>query len=257
MAIITLLTDSGDQDHYVAAIRAKILSINPGLRIEDISHRIQPGNLSQAAFVLRSVYKDFPEGTIHLVGVDAISVSVYLAIFTEGHYLVGPDNGILSLFGERALTNIVELNNPLTGSSTFPEKDILAPAAAKLASGVPLSDLGKPFSAIRRLTQRQLKTSRQQILGFVLHVDVHGNLITNITREAFEQTGMGRKFLVRFGKEKSDRIQNFYHQSEPGDCFVLFNSLGLMEVGINRGNASRLLGLSADSPVNVLFADEV
>ena len=255
MAIITLLTDSGDQDHYVAAIKAKILSVNPGLRIEDISHRIQPGNLSQAAFVLQSVFRDYPDGTVHLIGVDSISSSGYLAASIDGHFLIGPDNGILSLFSERPLTAVVELNFNGTGQSTFPEKDILAPAAARLASGMGLSDLGKPVTTIRRLTQRQLKVSRQQILGFVLHVDHQGNLITNITRDAFEQTGAGRKFVVRFGKEKSDRIQSFYHQSEPGDCFVLFTSLGLLEVGINRGNASRLLGLSADSPVNVLFEE--
>lgn len=256
MAIITLLTDSGDQDHYVAAIKAKILSVNPGLRIEDISHRIQSGNLSQAAFILRSVFRDYPQGTVHLIGVDSISGSGYLAASLDGHFLVGPDNGILSLFSDQPLITLVELNNaPGAEQSTFPERDIMAPAAARLASGVVLSDLGKPVNTLRRLTQRQLKVSRQQILGFVLHVDHQGNLITNISREAFDQTGAGRKFLVRFGKEKSDRIQNFYHQSEPGDCFVLFNSLGLMEVGINRGNASRLLGLSTDSPINILFED--
>ena len=257
MAIITLLTDSGNQDHYVAAIKAKILSVNPGLRIEDITHQIAPGNMSQASFVLNSVFRDYPKGTVHLVGVDSIAVSEagYLAASIEDHFFVAPDNGILSLVSERPITQVITLNALPQAPTTFPEKEILAPAAARLASGVALSDLGKPIASIVRLTQRQLKTSRQQILGFVVHVDHQGNLITNITRQAFEQIGSGRKFMVRFGRERSDRIQNYYHESEPGDCFVLFNSSGFMEVGINRGNASRLLGLGADSPVNILFED--
>ena len=257
MAIITLLTDSGDTDHYVAAIKARILSVNPGLRIEDITHQIPAGSISQASFVLNSVFREYPKGTVHLIGVDSIALSDsgYLAASIEDHFFVAPDNGILSLVSERPIQQAVALNGLHIASSTFPEKEILAPAAAKIASGVALSDLGKPVTALVRLTQRQLKTSRQQILGFIVHVDHQGNLITNITRQAFEQICGGRKFIVRFGKERSNRIQNYYHESEPGDCFVLFNSLGFMEVGINRGNASRLLGLGTDSPVNILFED--
>jgi len=255
MAIITLLTDSGDQDHYVAAIKAKILSINPSLRLEDISHRIAPGSLPQAAFVIRSVFRDFPVGTVHLLGVDSIAATPegYLAALIDDHFFVAPDNGILSLISERPALQLVSINSIQTLVTSFPEREILAPAAARLASGVAITDLGQPTTSFLRLTQRQLKVSRQQILGFVLHVDHQGNLITNITREAFEKVREGRNFTIRFGREKADRIQNFYHQSEPGDCFVLFNSLGLLEVGINRGNASRLLGLSNDSPINIMF----
>jgi S-adenosylmethionine hydrolase len=255
MAIVTLITDSGARDHYVASIRAKILSVNPGLRIEDISHGIEGGDISQAAFILRSVFRDFPKGTVHLIGVDAVANSEegYIAASLEDHYFVGPDNGIFSLLSEKPVVNPVGLNSPVTVHSTFPERDILAPAAAKLASGVALTDLGRLLPGTRRLTLRLLKVTPQSILGYVSYVDGQGNLITNITKEAFDQTCAGRSFSVKFGRERADRIQMYYHQSEPGDCFALFNSLGLLEVGIYRGNGSRLLGLTPDSPVNIMF----
>lgn len=257
MELVTLLTDSGDQDHYVAAIKARILSLNPELKIIDISHRIVPGNIAQAIFVIRSVFRDFPAGTVHLVGVDSIAMSIesYVACSIEQHYFVAPDNGILSLISEIPPRQVVAINSDSPIKSTFPEKDILAPVVAKLASGSELFEIGRPMNSLARLTQRQLKTSQKQILGFILHVDGQGNLITNITKSAFDQFGLGRKFTVRFGREHASRIQDFYHESEPGDCFVIFNSLGLMEVGINRGNASRLLGLGPDSPINVLFEE--
>lgn len=255
MAIVTLLTDSGERDHYVASIRAKILSVNPDLRIEDISHRIDEGDISRAAFVLRSVFRDFPKGTVHLIGVDAVAASEegYIAAALEDHFFVGPDNGIFTLLSDKPVTNPVSLNTPVTIRSTFPERDILAPAAAKLAGGVALADLGRLLPGPRRLTQRLLKVTPQSILGYVLHIDGQGNLITNISREAFDQVCAGRSFSIRFGRERADRIQTYYHQSEPGDCFALFNSLNLLEVGIYRGNGSRLLGLGPDSPVNILF----
>lgn len=255
MAIITLLTDSGARDHYVASVKAKILSVNPGLRIEDISHHIEGGDISQAAFILRSVFRDFPKGTVHLIGVDAIAASEegYIAASLEDHFFVGPDNGIFSLLSDKSVINPVGLNSPATIHTTFPERDILAPAAAKLASGVALSDLGRLLPGTRRLTLRLLKVTPNSILGYVSYVDGQGNLITNITKEAFDQVCGGRAFSVKFGREKADRIQDFYHQSEPGDSFALFNSLGLLEVGIYQGNGSRLLGLTPDSPVNIIF----
>lgn len=255
MAIITLLTDSGARDHYVASVKAKILSVNPGLRIEDISHHIEGGDISQAAFILRSVFRDFPKGTVHLIGVDAIATSEegYIAASLEDHFFVGPDNGIFSLLSDKSVINPVGLNSPVTIHTTFPERDILAPAAAKLASGVALSDLGRLLPGTRRLTLRLLKVTPNSILGYVSYVDGQGNLITNITKEAFDQVCGGRAFSVKFGREKADRIQTHYHQSEPGDSFALFNSLDLLEVGISHGNGSRLLGLFPDSPVNIMF----
>ncbi|MFM9075725.1 MAG: S-adenosyl-l-methionine hydroxide adenosyltransferase family protein, partial [Bacteroidota bacterium] len=133
------------------------------------------------------------------------------------------------------------------------ERDILAPAAARLASGVALTDLGRPVSAFKRLTDRHFKATKKQILGHVIHIDHYGNLITNIPKDIFDQVVGGRTYTVQFGSERSGRINTDYYQAEPGDSFLLFNSLGLLEIGISYGNATQLLGLGFDSPVNILF----
>ena len=121
MAIVTLLTDSGENDHYVAAIRAKLISVNPGLRIEDISHNVKPADIGHAAFVLRSVFRDFPVGTVHLVGVDSVGGrdEAYIALQLEDHYFVGCDNGLFGLISDRPHQQVVELNSINPIHSTF------------------------------------------------------------------------------------------------------------------------------------------
>jgi S-adenosylmethionine hydrolase len=257
MAIVTLLTDSGESDHYVAAIKAKILSINPGVKLIDISHRIQPCDIAHAAFILRSVFKEFPKGTIHLVGIHATGQrdDALLALQLEDHFFIGADNGLFGLISDKAHQNLVELNTISPVLSTFPEKDIFAPAAVKLASGVALSDLGKPMTTFKKMIDRQVKATKKQITGTVIRVDNFGNLITNIPKEAFDVLSNGKTYTIQFRREKFTRIHTQYNQVEEGECFLLFNSLGLFEIGIYKGNASELLGLSYDSTVNIIFEE--
>ncbi len=257
MAIVTLLTDSGERDHYVAAIKAKVLSTNPGLTIVDISNKISPCDIAHGAFVLKSVFRDFPKGTVHLVAVDAAGNrgDAYFAINLEDHFFVSVDNGLLGLVSDKIPQNLVELNAINSITTSFPEKDILAPAAARLASGVSISTLGKPMSMFKKMTDRHVKATKKQILGHVIRVDGFGNLITNIEKETFEILSKGKVYTITVGGEKMRRIHTNYHQAEQGDCFLLFNSLGLLEIGIYKGNASELLGLSYDSPVNIIFEE--
>jgi S-adenosyl-L-methionine hydrolase (adenosine-forming) len=257
MAIVTLLTDSGESDFYVAAIKAKILSTNPGLTIVDISHQITSCDIAHAAFVLRSVFRDFPKNTVHLVGVDATGNrnDTMVAVQLEDHLFVGADNGLFGLISDKQPQLVIELNkiNPI--NSTFPEKDIYAPAAAKLASGVNISSLGSPLPQFKKMTDRYVKATKKMISGHVIHVDHSGNLITNIPREAFDVLSKGKNYVVQFGGEKFRKIQTNYHQADQGDCFVIFNSLNLLEIGIYKGNASALLGLHYDSPVSIIFEE--
>jgi S-adenosyl-L-methionine hydrolase (adenosine-forming) len=257
MAIVTLLTDSGEIDHYVAAIKARILVVNPGLNLVDISHKILPCDIAHGAFVLKSVFRDFPKGTVHLVGVDANGGrdSLPIAIQLEDHFFVGADNGLLGLISDKGHQLGVSLNSINPVQTTFPEKDILAPAAARLASGVAITTLGKPLTEFKKMLNRQVKATRRIIAGHVMRVDNYGNVITNIQWQDFEILSKGKNFTIQFGGEKAKRIQTDYHQVEQGDCFVLFNSLGLLEIGINKGNGSELLGLQYDSPVNITFEE--
>jgi S-adenosylmethionine hydrolase len=255
MPLITLLTDSGETDFYVAAIKAKILSVNPSLRIEDISHKIAACDIGHGAFVLRAVFRDFPKGTIHLVGVDAAGNKndSFIALQLEDHFFVGVDNGLLGMLSDKPHQSLVELNtiNPI--ETTFPEKDILAVAAAKLASGVAITDLGKQLATFKKRLDRQVKATKKNILGHVVRVDHFGNLITNIQKVDFDILSKGKGFTINIGSEKFRKVHTAYNQAEPGECFLFFNSLGLLEVGIYQGNARELLGMSYDSPVNVLF----
>jgi S-adenosylmethionine hydrolase len=255
MAIVTLLTDSGETDHYVAAIKAKILSVNPGLTIADISHKISPCDIAHGAFVLKSVFNDFPKGTVHLVAVDSTgnADTSTIAIQLEDHFFIGADNGLFGLISEKTHQQAVDINSISPINTTFPEKDIFAVAAAKIASGVSITSLGKPMSSFKKMIGRSVKATRKLIAGHVIRVDNFGNLITNISKTDFDILSKDKNYTVQFAREKFRKINSNYHQAEQGDCFLIFNSLGLLEIGIYKGRANELLGMELDSSVNITF----
>lgn len=255
MAIVTLLTDSGESDHYVAAIKAKILSVNPGLTIVDVSHKILPCDIAHGAFVLKSVFSDFPKGTVHLVGVDATgnSDTSCIAIQLEDHFFIGADNGLFGLISDKSHQQAVDINSVNPFLSTFPERDIFAVVAAKLASGVAITSLGKPMTSFKKMIGRSVKATRKLIAGHVIRVDNFGNLITNISKADFDILSKDKTFTVQFAREKFRKINSNYHQADQGDCFLIFNSLNLLEIGIYKGRANELLGMDLDSSVNITF----
>jgi len=255
MAIVTLLTDSGETDHYAAAIKAKILSVNPGLTVVDISHKVLPCDIAHGAFILKSVFNDFPKGTVHLVAVDSTgnAETSSIAIQLEDHFFVGADNGLFGLISEKPHQQAVDINSINPIASTFPEKEIFATAAAKLASGVSITSLGKAIPSFKKMIGRSVKATRKLIAGHVIRVDNFGNLITNISKADFDILSKGKNFTVQFAREKFRKINSSYHQAEQGDCFLIFNSLGFLEIGIYKGRANELLGMELDSGVNILF----
>jgi S-adenosylmethionine hydrolase len=257
MAIVTLLTDSGESDYYVAAIKAKILSVNPGLNLVDISHKIGPCDLAHGAFVLRSVFRDFPKGTVHLAGIDATGnrEDAYIALQLEDHFFVGTDNGLFSLISDKNHQIVVDINKVNPIQTSFPEKDVLAPVAARLASGVAITSVGIALSTFKKLMNRHVKANKKIIAGHVIRVDGFGNLITNIPKDAFDMLSKDKTYTIQFGGEKFRRLHTNYNQAEQGDCFLLFNSQDLLEIGIYKGNASELLGMGYDSPVNISFEE--
>ena len=256
MAIITFLSDFGWRDHYVASVKAKILSVIPNINILDISHEIEPFNISHAAFVLGAVFRDFPQGTVHLVAVSSQSKSEekFIAMKLEEHYFVGPDNGIFSLLSDRNPSVIVELQNDPLIAANFPEKNVLAHAAVALASGRALYDIGKQMMAIHRLISRQIKTTKNEIEGRISHIDKYGNLITNIKLEDYTLVSKSRQARIQIGSTTVDGISDSYYKKEGGDCICLFNSLGLLEVSIIHGHAGKLLNMRHDSPIKVIFS---
>lgn len=255
MALLTFLSDFGLKDHYVAAVKAKILSVNQMAQIIDISHHIHLQDLAQAAQVLGAVFRDFPPGSIHLVGVEGGGALFdgYVAAELEGHYILTADNGIFGLLSDLPPSRAVQL--PIKGEvSSFAARQILAPAAAQLSLGQALEKLGE-VTEVKRLLPRQNKMNKGQIIGAVARVDHYGNLITTIEKKDFTRLCAGRKFQVIIGRERQSSLVEHYLMVDPGDCFMLFNSSGLLEIGINQGSAQQLLGLSVDSPVRIEFFD--
>ncbi|EMR02029.1 SAM hydrolase/SAM-dependent halogenase family protein [Cesiribacter andamanensis] len=257
MAIITFMSDFGTTDHYVAAVKARILSTLPSQLIVDISHQIQHFNIAHGSFVLGNVFREFPPGTIHLIAVHATGGlgEPYIAIKLEGHYFIGTDNGLLGLISEQEPEEIVilgktEAEKALARLTTFPARDLMAPAAALLAQGAPLSALGEPTPYFNRMLPRKPRLSRQLIAGHVIHIDHFGNLVTNVRKDEFEQL-VSDKFLIKLGREQITKIHKTYNLVDAGDLFAVFNSLGLLEIGIHSGHAGELLGMEYDSAILV------
>lgn len=258
MRLITLLTDFGDTDHYVASVKANIMKRLPMSQIVDISHKIQQFNLPHAAFVLNSVFREFPEGTIHLVSVNAQmqGEDIFIIAKIEGHFFVALDNGLLSLISDQDPEMVVRLNTSGVPSGTFPAKTLMIPAIVELYEGKSLAEIGSPADGIQKMFNRHPRLTHNQIMGQVIHVDHYGNLITNIDKSTFEKIGRNRKFTLSFSREKLSTLSETYSEQDPGDCLAVFNTNGELEIAINAGNASELLGLHYNSPVMVNFAGE-
>lgn len=259
MAILTFLSDFGHSDHYVAAVKARILSINPAIRIVDISHEIAPHDIGHGAHLLGAVFRDFPVGTVHLVCLSAVGrrVEPAVALRLEEQYFVGHDSGLFSLISGRNPDIAVALKAPQV-QSTFPERDQLAVVAARLASGDNMHEMGSPYPELHRLIGRQVKANKKQIIGHVMRVDHYGNLITNIPQSDFDNilklNGTGR-YEVRVGREKLKKIQNTFADTDGGEIFLLFNSNGVLQIGIKNGHASELLGIGHDAPIMIDFLE--
>ena len=255
MALITLTSDFGESDHYVGAVKASILGINHQQPIVDITHNIQNFDLAHGAFVIRASFRSFPPGTVHLVAVDSVGNQgdKQLAVQLDDHYFLLTDNGLLGLISDSEPQTVVELNSEQDKPSAFPARDILGPAAAKLANDTAIEELGPTIEDYKRMLGRRLRATKEQIQGHVIRVDHYGNLITNIEQEVFCEFSKGKQFKVVIGREQFKRINESINETGSGDCYIMFNSLGLLEIGINKGHAAELLGLRFDSPVKILF----
>ncbi len=248
--IITLLTDFGLQDGYVASMKGVILTICPQAAIIDITHAIPPQDIRSAAFVLHTVRSSFPRGTIHVVVVDpgVGTERKGIAIQTPGCMLIGPDNGVFSWvlrdtppLGARSLEN-AQLQRP-TVSATFHGRDVFAPAAAHLASGVALEALGPPCTPlVAEWSTPSLEAGA--LRGEVIHIDRFGNAITNITAKDLESFAAGPGALCVRTKDRTiGPLSRTYGDRQPGRLLALIGSSDHLELAVNRGHCARSLDL--------------
>lgn len=245
--IITLTTDFGYKDPFVGEMKGVILSINQSINLVDITHGIEPHNIEEGAFIIGSSYKYFPSGTIHIAVVDPAVGSERRCIIVEadGHYFVGPDNGIFSYvmsFSQKV--KVISITNEKyvlsKDSPTFQGRDVFAPVAAWLSKGVDLKEFGVSIDDYKRFEILLPKIEGDKISGQVIYIDRFGNAVTNITKEDLHK--LAGQFFVNMDEKIIRPVKN-YSQALENNLHCLINSSGYLELFVNKASASRLFGI--------------
>ncbi|HEC24232.1 MAG TPA: hypothetical protein ENI95_15085 [Chloroflexi bacterium] len=275
--IITLLTDFGERDGYVGAMRGVMLSITPEARLVDISHEVAPQDIRQAALILSSVYTYFPSHTVHLVVVDpGVGGKRHpIAVETPRGRFVAPDNGVLTyVWLAEPESRAVTLDKPEywlpSPSYTFHGRDIFSPVAAHLAGGATLDDVGSPLEDPVMLSFPPLSITPEVIRGEVIQIDRFGNVLTNIMhlkwldeewlelQPIMASTDLeqpvrinARRARVTSGWHNFQGIHQTYSQVEVGQTIALVGSNGELELAINQGNANKVLGIDVGDTVTI------
>lgn len=261
--VITLTTDFGQADGYVGTMRGVILSICPQATLVDISHELCPQAVQQAAYVLSTTVPYFPPGTVHLVVVDpgVGSQRRPIVVKTERAAYVAPDNGVLTLaIGQDPAHLAVRLTHPRYRlsrvSATFHGRDVFAPAAAHLASGVEPQEMGGVIPLAELVTLPSLQPQSQPDGSWqaqVLHVDRFGNLVTTMQLSGSREQGKNAdpQWLVDVGGEQIVGLKRTFADVEPGDLLAYVGSSGYLEIAVREGSAARRLDVSVGDPVLV------
>ncbi len=254
MPIITLTSDWGIKDHYVAAVKGSIYKLLPDACIVDVSHDIPAFDLNQAAFIIRNFYHDFPEGSIHILGIntEASIETPHTIVFHDGHYFIGADNGIFSLIFDEIPERIIEIDVIQdTDYFTFPTRDVFVKVACHIASGKPMEALGNPKSTVVKKMSFQPTIDGNLIKGKVIYVDNYENVFTNITDAFLKQQLKGKKFAITFRSAgyRITSLSKSYKDVVEGEMLALISAYGHLEIAINQGKASSLLGLKIDQAV--------
>jgi S-adenosyl-L-methionine hydrolase (adenosine-forming) len=255
--VIALLTDFGTRDHYVGVMKGVILGICPEATLVDITHGVPPQDVTAGALELAAAAPFFPPRTVFLTVVDPGVGSSRRAVAIEsgGRLFVGPDNGLLWLAtaatGAFAAVSIESPEHARpTVSRTFEGRDRFAPAAAWLATGVPLTALGPPVRTLTPLGLPEAVAEGDVARGVVVRVDHFGNLITNITRPLL--AGMqGPGTVVRIAGARIDAMVTTYAEAPEGSLCALFSSTGHLEIAVRGGSAAALLGADRGAVVQV------
>ena len=253
--VVTLTTDFGTQDYYAGALKGALLRTCLGVQLVDISHAIKAFDIVQAAFVVQNAYPEFPEGSIHLVGVNCVYAADFRFVVARanGHFFVAPDNGLLTLLFEHLPDDDVRAL-PAPEALHFPVKNVFAAAAAHLALGMPFEALGVPAGQLLQRIGLRPVILPTRIRGTVVHVDNFENAVVNIRRETFEATVKGQPFSLYFKRnDPITRLSHNYCDVPVGEPLCLFNAAGFLEIAVNMGRAATLLGLKVEDVVEVVF----
>lgn len=269
MKIITLTTDMGLNDYYVAVLKGSLLKLDPTVTIIDITHQVTPFNIASASYHISAALKDFPEGTIHIIGVESEPIinssegSLPAIMLYKGQYFVGNDNGIFALIlKEDEPDGFWFIDNVLSHPAgfRFPTKNIFIPVANKIAQGIAIDSFASPSNTWKIAHSFNAIIGENLIKGQIIHIDHYGNAITNIEKSIFDRFE-GAPFTIVFRRKDYfiDEISNAYNDVTPGERLALFNDNDLLEIAINKGatggagGANELFGLHLGDMVRIDF----
>lgn len=258
-AIITLTTDYGTNDHLVGTLKGVILKINPDVTLVDITHNVAPFDLLDGALAIGSAYSYFPARTIHLVVVDpGVGTDRKPLLVSAGNqYFIAPDNGVLSVVYDREEDAVVRHANaehyflqPI--SKTFHGRDIFAPIAAWLSKTGQAASMGEQIDDFKRFALPRPKSADGLVKGIVMRVDSFGNLVTNFRAEDLpESSPENGELHLQVGNQQVSRLVSTFAQGNAGEAIAYVGSSGYLEIGVNKGNASRTLGIGRGTPVTL------
>jgi hypothetical protein len=253
--LVTLTTDWGQHDFYLGMVKGRLLTVQPSIRIVDLSHDIPSFNLHNAAFVVRHSFKYFPEGSIHLILVNSeASLKHRLLVFQfQGHYFATPDNGILGLLFSSMPEEVYQV--PYTPGGGFASLDAFAFAVDLICNNNFTTLLESKVIDFDKKIALRATIDESIINGSIIYIDSYRNAITNISRNLFERVGQNRSFniFVQSNHNKISKLSTNYSQVDQGELLAIFNSANLLEIAIRDGYAAELLSLRIGGSVRVNF----
>ena len=254
--IITLTTDFGLRDPFVGIMKGVILGICREALLVDLTHEVAPQDILEAAVALESSWTFFPVGSIHLAVVDpgVGGARRALAVSVGGHHFVGPDNGLFSFALEAGSWRAVSLESAVYRlrevSRTFHGRDVFAPAAAHLASGVALDRLGPPVTDPVRLMMPAARIEGGELAGEIIGSDRFGNLVTSVTAQKIRDLTPGVVNVAVAGRDLGSPLSH-YAEGAPGVPKPIYGSSGRLEIFVRNGSARDLLGAGRGTPVRI------
>ena len=251
MPVITLTTEWKPDDIYHGIIKGKLSTLCPGAIIIDNAGSIPAFNISQASFIIRNTYNNYPKGTVHIICVhsEADKDQDHLIVRAKDHIFIGTDNGIFNLILNADPDEVVKIDH----QGISDELEIFARAASDIISGKKLSELGKSIKTVSERLPLRATIDKDVIIGSIIFIDSYGNAISNITREVFYRVFENKHYriLIQSNKNYTDHISNKYSDVPVGELLARFNQLELLEISINGADVSELLSLNVGSVVRV------
>ena len=254
MPVVTITSDFGSKDYYLAGIKGALLCEEEQLSIIDISHNVAPYDIVQAAFILNNAYENFPKGTIHIMSVHNFYQHdiCFLALRQNDHYFIGPDNGVFALMFDGGPELVIELE--LEDQSFNGLKQLYAKAVKHLVSGRPINELGVHILEVSEAITIHPVIHPDRIQGTIIYVDHFGNCMLNVEKKLFDNVRGKRKFKLFYKRaDPITKLSTQYTDVPFGEILCLFNSAGYLEIAINAGQAASMLDLKKDDTVQIDF----